>query len=210
MKKNKIMTGLLAAVLLLSISACGTQDSAAASTEAAQAETTAEEPSIAAPAHEAGQTRGISPAGPEKNQMAVLYIGSGSNFKEYPFPYEGKDSSDLTPELLIRGISDLTGWDLSLADAVTTGKGGMTVSFAKTSSLFAGPPDPQKEEFFVFDAEDLAHTILDSVQKTLQRNFTGEGGNPDALDIYYCTENDEPLVLDNIGRSWTLDQPYKW
>lgn len=138
---------------------------------------------------------------------AILYIGTrDSGFTEYPMAYEGS----LTPEVLIAGIADLTGWDMTLAEEVTTGKGGMSVCFADSSTLFVGPPDPQNEEFFMFSAEQLAQTLLDSTQKTLQMGFTGNGGNPDALDIYYFMEGEKPLELPDIGKSWTLEQPYIW
>ncbi len=138
---------------------------------------------------------------------ATLYIGTKeTGFTEYPLTYEG----DLTPETLIAGIGELTGWDMTLAEAVTTGKGGMSVCFADTSALFMGPPEPQNEEFHVFSAEQLAQTILDSVQKTLQMGFTGEGGDPDALDIYYYMEGEQPLELPDIGRKWAIDAPYEW
>lgn len=86
--------------------------------------------------------------------------------------YEGT----LTPEILIAGIADLTDWDMTLAEDVITGRGGMSVCFADSSALFTGPPDPQNEEFFMFSVDQLAQTILDSTQKTLQMGFTGEGG----------------------------------
>ena len=121
---------------------------------------------------------------------AILYIGTrDSGFSEYPMTYEGT----LTPEILIAGIAELTGWDMTLVEDVATGKGGMSVCFAETSTLFTGPPDPQNEEFFMFSAEQLAQTILDSTQKTLQMGFAGEGGDPDALDIYYYMEGEKPL-----------------
>lgn len=79
-----------------------------------------------------------------QSQTATLYIGSsGSGFTEYPVSCTGT----LTPDWLIGQISDLTGWNLDLAEPVSTGKGGMTVDFANTSALVVGPPDPQKEEF---------------------------------------------------------------
>lgn len=144
---------------------------------------------------------------PGQLQTATLYIGTKeSGFTEYPLDYEG----ELTPEVLIQGIADLTGWDLTLAEEVISGKGGMSVCLADTSSLFVGPPDPQKDEFHMFDAEQLAETILDSIQKTLQEGFTGEGGDPEALDIWYYMEGELPLELPNIGRSWPIDQPYQW
>lgn len=144
---------------------------------------------------------------PSQSQTATLYVGTkAAGFAEYPLEYEG----ELTPEILIQGIADLTGWDLTLAEEVTSGKGGMSVCLADTSSLFIGPPSPQKDEFHMYDAEQLAETILDSIQKTLQEGFTLEGGDPDALDIWYYMEGEQPLELPDIGRSWPIDQPYQW
>ena len=85
----------------------------------------------------------------------------------------------------------------------------MSVCLSGESSLFVGPPDPQKEDFHVFSADQLAEMILDSIQKTLQMDFTGQGDNPDAIDIYYYMEGEQPLELPNLGLSWSLDEPYQ-
>ena len=154
---------------------------------------------------EASSSEIVSQQIPEKEIPVTLYIGMNGDFEEYPV----KCGDELTPELLIAGIADLTGWDLSLADEVTTGKGGMTVSFSKACSLFTGPPDPQKEEFYVYDAETLDQMILDSIQKTLQYNFVDPVlGNPESLDIYYCMEGDQPLYLENIDVTIPMTEPY--
>ena len=139
-------------------------------------------------------------------QEATLYIGTKDSLQEFSFKYE----EELKPEMLIQGIAELTGWDLSLADEVTIGKGGMTVSFAKTSALFVGPPENQKETFFMYDAQTLSQPILDSIKKTLQENFvdTEAGGDPDSLDIYYSMEGDQPLTLENINVTIPMDVPY--
>lgn len=153
------------------------------------------------------------PAAPEQEDSqpaaaeAALFIGTKADgFREYPLSYEGM----LSPELLIQGIANQTGWDLTLAEPVSTGKSGMSVCLADTSSLFVGPPDPQKEEFHVYDANQLAQMILDSIQKTLQEGSTGAGGNPDALEVYYFMAGERPLELPDIGRAWPMDQPYTW
>jgi len=144
---------------------------------------------------------------PAEGQTAMLYIGTkAAGFQEYSLTYEG----DLTPEVLIQGIADLTGWDLTLAEVVTIGKGGMSVCLSSASTLFVGPPEPQKDEFHMYDSTQLAETILDSIQKTLQEDFTGEGGDPDTLDIWYYMEGEKPLELPEIDRSWPIDQPYQW
>ena len=86
----------------------------------------------------------------------------------------------------------------------------MSVCLSNESALFTGPPDPQKEEFFMFGLDDLAETLLDSIQKTLQKGFVLEPGDPDTLDIWYFMEGDKPLELPGLGLSWPIDQPYQW
>ena len=147
----------------------------------------------------------ISGAQPEKLQTATLYIGMDGQFKEYPL----EAAEEITPEALVAGISGLTGWNLDLAGEITDGKGGMTVMFAETSALFVGPPDPQKDEFCVFDAGQLDQTILDSVQKTLQNWAVVPGvGDPDRVDIYFCGPDGGDLVLENIGVTIPHTEPY--
>ena len=146
-------------------------------------------------------------ASPDGTQTATIYVGTrASGFTLYPLTYEGT----LTPEILIQGIQDLTGWNLTLSENVISGRGGMSVCLSEESSLFTGPPDPQKNEFHVYDGEQLAEMILDSIQKTLQNGFTGEGGDPEALDIWYYMQDNQPLTLPNLGLSWPIDQPYQW
>lgn len=162
-----------------------------------------EEPTEPAPPAD----QSTDPAPTEDEQTATLYIGTkAKGFTEYPMTYEG----ELTPETLIQGIADLTGWNLTLAEPVVSGKGGMSVCLSNESALFTGPPDPQKEEFFMFGLDDLAETLLDSIQKTLQEGFTLEGGDPDALDIWYYMEGEQPLELPGLDRYWAIDQPYQW
>ena len=144
---------------------------------------------------------------PPEEQTATLYIGTRARgFAEYPMTYAG----ELTPETLIQGIADLTGWNLTLAEPVISGKGGMSVCLSDESVLFVGPPNPQKEEFHMFGLDDLAETLLDSIQKTLQEGFTLEGGDPDALDIWYYLEGEQPLELPGLDKAWPIDQPYQW
>ena len=66
---------------------------------------------------------------PAAEQTATLYLGTrAQGFTEYPMPYEG----DLTPEMLIQGIADLTGWNLALDEPVISAKGGMSVCLSKS------------------------------------------------------------------------------
>ena len=142
---------------------------------------------------------------PSVSEGATLYIGCGDSFREYHLDC----GESATPDELIEGIADLTGWDLTLVDPVSTGKGGMTVCFSSQCALFTGPPEPQKEEFHMYSAEQLAATILDSIQATLQNYYIDPSlGDPSNLDIYYCMEDNEPLTLPNLGITIPMDQPY--
>lgn len=165
-------------------------------------------PSVEEPAEPTPPADGPDePTAPEVGQVAIVYIGTKADgFTDYPIVYDG----ELTAEKLIQGISDLTGWDLTLAEPAISGKGGMSVCLSDESALFTGPPDPQVEEFHMYDVGQLAETILDSIQKTLQEGFTLEGGDPDALDIWYYMEGEQPLEIPSLGLFWPLDQPYQW
>lgn len=232
MKKLSLV---LLAIFCMNFWACGDADSApgnaaGASNGTAEATETSGAPATASQPEEtpapvpsdpseaesiAGQDPSQEPAEePEEasepaaaEQTATLYIGTrAQGFTEYPMTYEG----NLTPEMLIQGIADLTGWNLALEEPVTSGKGGMSVCLSESSALFEGPPEPQKEEFHMYSAEQLAETLLDSIQKTLLEGFTLEGGDPDALDVWYYLKGENPLALPELGLSWALDQPYQW
>ena len=142
-------------------------------------------------------------------RVPTLYIGTydsegNGSFQEFPFVSSG----EVTPENLISAMAELTGWNLTLSedDPVTSGKGGMTVSFAPESAIFTGPPEEQKDEFHVYSSDQLCYEIFDSVKKTLQENFSPE--NPEALDVYYCTDGSTEIELENLGVVLPMDEPY--
>lgn len=133
MKLKHCYLFVLAAALCAALLGCAASEPPAESTSAAPQET-ASIPATAPAAEPSAQA-------PEDGQSAVLYVGTRrAGFQEYDMDYQG----ELTPELLIQGIADLTGWDLTLAEPVTDGKGGMSVCLAEGSSLFQGPPDPRR------------------------------------------------------------------
>ena len=72
------------------------------------------------------------------------------------------------------------------------------------------PRSRKKRNFICNSAKQLTETLLDSIQKTLQEGFTLEGGDPDALDIWYYMEGEQPLELPALGLFWPIDQPYQW
>ena len=108
---------------------------------------------------------------------------------------------------MIAAIGGLTGWDCTLACPVEQGDGFVKVRFAQQSALFAGPPEPQKDEFHMYDAEQMCRTFLDSVARTLQANFAGKDGQP--LEVYYLPESGSgDLILENIGLAISPKTPY--
>lgn len=218
MKKRMICT-VLAGMLAISLSACSGnkkeagEESAAPTSTGAVTENTSTVVVSTAPVAESPtpdmesvvpeETK--APEAEKKGKTVTLQIGMEGMVKEYKYNISGK----LTAEKLIAGIADMTGWNLDLADKVTSGKGGMTVCFANTSSIFTGPPEPQKEEFMVYDKEELVMTILESVKQTLQNNFVDEkSGDPSSLNIYFCGEGDTRLEFNDISKYVPLDKPY--
>ncbi len=142
----------------------------------------------------------------------TLYIGRNEAFLEYSFVYEGElnELGMIPVEVLFSEMAKLTGWNLDLADEITSGRGGVTVSFADTCSLFTGPPEEQKEEFFVYDNLDLADLLLESVKRTLQYHFVNpELGDPLSLDVYFCGPDGGDIFLPGIGVSIPSDVPYE-
>ncbi len=108
---------------------------------------------------------------------------------------------------MVKGIEQLTGWYLPLADEITTGKGGITVCFAEDACIFTEPPEPQKDEFHVFDREQFLYAVLTSVQSTLQH--WANPTNPESVDVYYAMGDNQPIRFDDLGVTWqSLEQPY--
>lgn len=170
------------------------------------------ESSIEAPAEppeESPESSSEAPAEPPEEspeaqtQTAILYVGCDGQFQEYPVT----TSETITPDWLIAQIALLTGWNLELAEPVTTGKGGMSVTFTERSSIVTGPPEPQKEEFFVYDSVQLLQMILDSIQHTLQNFFVDpELGDPQSLDLYFSLDGEDITLPDGV--TVPFDQPY--
>lgn len=145
-------------------------------------------------------------------QMVTLYIGMDDHFQQYQEEYEGtlNEQGMVPAEGVVAEMAQLTGWNLDLAGEITTGKGGITVTFGENCALFSGPPQEQKDEFHVYDSYQLDETILDSVKKTLQNWAVVPGqGDPDSVDVYYCGPDGKDLVLINSGWTISSTQPYE-
>ena len=137
-----------------------------------------------------------------EEEQTFVYIGTKSaGFEKYPVDVK----SNIDGNELIAAMAELTGWNLTLADDVCSGKGGVSVTFSSECALVTGPPTEQKEKFFVYDSYQLAQTVLDSIQETIRQNFVQAPGNPDDLDIWFSME-DGPIEIEDLTVS--LYQPW--
>ena len=144
-----------------------------------------------------------------QTQAYTLYVGTADDtFASYPAAATAldpaADSAGVVKHLLSE-LSKLTGWNLD-ASEIYVGKGGVTISWADTCALYTGPAEPQKEGFHMYDVNQLAYTLLDSVQRTIQCAFSP--ANPDSLDVWFTAADGSALKLDNLGVTLPIDQPY--
>ena len=144
-----------------------------------------------------------------QTQAYTLYVGTADDtFASYPAAATAldpaADSAGVVKHLLSE-LSKLTGWNLD-ASEIYVGKGGVTVAWADTCALYTGPAEPQKEGFHMYDVNQLAYTLLDSVKRTIQCAFSP--ADPDSLDVWFTAADGSALKLDNLGVTLPIDQPY--
>lgn len=212
--------------LLLTLGACGAQSASGSiqSTPGSQQDNLSSQPnSVDSSANqfqtqngetktEDGSQDQLDAGQTSQAQMVTIYIGMDDHFQQYQEEYDGmlNEQGMVPAEGVVAEMAELTGWNLDLAGEITTGKGGITVTFGETCALFSGPPQEQKDEFHVYDSYQLDETILDSVKKTLQNWAVVPGqGDPDSVDVYYCGPDGKDLVLINSGWTISSTQPYE-
>ena len=135
----------------------------------------------------------------EAGTVYGLYVGTEGDFTVYPteaITLDPAEESAFLVEHLLTEMSSLTGWNLDVAE-IYVGKGGVTIVWAETCALFVGPPEPQNPGFYVYDTQQLAFSVLDSVQRTVQCAFSPQ--NPEALDVWFAGPDGGPLVLEDLG-----------
>ena len=214
---KKLWTIVCAGALLLALGACGAQPGAqssqSGSSSNSQQSSVLEEPIPAQSGDETQtKTEGTQTqpqdAQPDPARVVTLYIGADGQFQQYQETYQGElnDLGMVPAEGVVAEMAQLTGWNLDLAGEITTGKGGITVPFGENCALFTGPPEEQKDEFHMYSTEQLCYTIFDSVKKTLQENFSP--ADPSALDVYFCTDGSQEIVIENLGITLPIDTPY--
>lgn len=153
---------------------------------------------------------GADLAGDTSTNNATIYIGMEDYFTEVAVTVPDVDFADNDSVVaylgnLVAAISTETGWTINCEISSYKSVG---VMFEGANSIYSGPPDPQNDAYFVYDAYQLNQTILDSIQKTIQMALTGEGGDPDALEIYYSGIDDTELIFPDLGVYVPISEAY--
>lgn len=118
-----------------------------------------------------------------KNE-AYLYVGRGEDYRSYKINYE----ENLSADMLIEKLAELTGWDLTLTKPVVSSESKMSIDFSKNSSVFTGRVKQEREPFEIDSKSELIYTILDSVAYTLKRNFVIHENPETVFEIAYSCE----------------------
>jgi len=186
---------LLAGMLLLAFAACGEKE---------DANTTESETTLAG---EPGTTEAPAQGTGTPAQSAITLVaafGPEENaWKTYEAPFA--DMDNLGVEDIANALTELTGISFAL-ESVLPG-GGLSllmVDFSSESALAVGPPEPQKEEFHMFDRESLVLFMLDSLYFSIVKNLPIFGDEQHGV---YFTLNGEAISIEGLGE--LPDEPYK-
>ena len=120
----------------------------------------------------------------EENQEynTTIYTGTEDNFEEFNLDIDKSGSSTYQASQILEAIGDILGYRL-IANDITDGKGGMTIDFNSNSAPFNTNDSYIGNEQYTTTNDDLAFTIFDSIEKTLQEYF---GQN---LDVWFSLEH---------------------
>ena len=130
----------------------------------------------------------------------TIYIGTENNFKEFKVNIDKNASVTSQASQILNSIGDILGYRL-IANDIANGKGGMTVDFNSSSAPFnTNDSYIGNEQYTTTDNQDLAFTIFDSIEKTLQEYF---GQN---LDVWFSLDSGS-ITIDNI--TIPITEPYQ-
>ncbi|MCQ2492079.1 MAG: hypothetical protein MJ087_03450 [Lachnospiraceae bacterium] len=136
-------------------------------------------------------------------KMTKVYVGSRDDYGAYNMAYTGK----LTPEKLIKGIEDTTGWNLALEQNVSIDKdNGYKVVFSKKSLFYTAEKLDKDDEFYVNGTENYYATVLDSIKETLRKHYAK---GDDRFIIYYYGPEDSALEIKEIGKTLVMGNSYE-
>lgn len=120
-------------------------------------------------------------------QTINLYTGiQMQDLAAHEFEYSGA----LTPGVLGKGLSDLTGLDFAFESKMTGND--LYIDWSADSTLVAGLGDrEQNEDFFFHDSDSMRWFMMDSLMVTLKENLNME-------DIYYTMDGGQELELEGL------------
>lgn len=136
-------------------------------------------------------------------QNIALFIGKEGDYGEYNYLYEANEQ--VTPDLLIEGIEDTTGWNLSLADNVEKNEDGYVIRFSKESVFYTGQDSDEENEFYIPTEEDFYKTVLDSIVETI-RQYNED--KEKSTQFYFGGPDDSDLVLKGINSTLPVSTAY--
>ena len=127
----------------------------------------------------------------EENQEynTIIYIGTEDNFEEFNLNIDKSGSATYQASQILEAIGDILGYRL-IANDITDGKGGMTIDFNSNSAPFNTNDSYIGNEQYTTTNDDLAFTIFDSIEKTLQEYF---GQN---LDVWFSLDSGSITIND--------------
>lgn len=127
----------------------------------------------------------------EENQEynTTIYIGTEDNFEEFNLNIDKSGSATYQASQILEAIGDILEYRL-IANDITDGKGGMTIDFNSNSAPFNTNDSYIGNEQYTTTNDNLAFTIFDSIEKTLQEYF---GQN---LDVWFSLDSGSITIND--------------
>ena len=196
MKKGRILVSLMLVLTLVFFAGCSSDEETAG-------DDTKDQPTIEQDEEENQQqppaeNKGEAPVEDAQETPVYLYIGiQGGDFKKVPVEMKPEVVySHNFDEHLLAALEDETGWKLTLANPIEDVEGGKTIEFTDDSAFTVGPPEKQKDEYFVYDNISFTQTMLDSIQKTFDMNLTD--GNPQRSLNLYFSQMGKNIQVENL------------
>ena len=121
-----------------------------------------------------------APAEQKQTQKIKIYVGRGEDFKEYE-----EETDSVTVKNILEKTAEKTGWNLEINGEPKEENGSIKIDFSKKSSVGSGKVNETKEEFKARSRDELVCMILDSVTKTVLKNFS------DAKNVVYTCGGEE-------------------
>lgn len=199
MKGKHILSVLLAAALCLSVSGCS--GGAAPSSDPSSALSSA-------PSSEQSAEMSLPDSSVPPETTVTLYadFSAGNAQAETLGQIKSTEqiiSGEVTALALADALSEWSGLDFTLNEAVCSADS-ITIDWAADSTLIANLDDRvQKEDFFFFDVESMRWFMMDSLMRTLKENLG-------VTDVYYTMDGGKDLALDALSpvSVFPADTPY--